>query len=179
MTQRTGVQRLILALAGVAVVGCSSVDPLTEEYRAISIQPLLESQKRVQTCVSKKGFDVTLRPDGSFRYTSWEIPEDQLSLVDAAIEECNRKHPPGGRNEPWPRDKLPKLYALELEAAKCVRGLGFAVADPPSEQRFIDTYGTPQAWSARGAALAENQLTEEAYVQVVTTCPDPEGFGTP
>lgn len=164
-------------VAAVAVAGCSSIGPIAEEYRALSIQPLLDSQRQVQACVAEKGFTIGLRPDGAFRYTSDEIPEEQEKFLDVAIEECGKKFPPGARDEPWPREKLPKLYALEMEAVECVRGLGLTVTDPPSEQRFIDAYGTSQAWSARGAALTENKLNEEAYIQVVIKCPDPESFG--
>lgn len=161
------------------LVGCSSVPSVDQEYRAISIQSFVDRQKQMQACVAKHGFVITILPTGEVKYSSEQIPEEQFDLVDAAIEECNKKYPPAVRTEPWPREKLPRLYALELEALKCIRSLGVIVAGPPSEQRFIDAYGTPQAWSARDAALTQSSLKEDMYTKVTVSCPEPEYFGAP
>lgn len=169
---------VIAAASVIALLGCSSAVPATEDYRAISIQPALDQARKAQACVARMGFEINVRPTGDFEYTDKQVPDDQAPLVDAAIAECTKRHP-AGRSDPWPRDKLPKLYALELAAAGCIKSLGLAVDDPPSLQRFVDTYGTSHAWSARRSALLGNTVTQEAYDQLTVVCPDPETLGTP
>jgi hypothetical protein len=169
---------LVVGVSTLSLFGCSSVAPATEEYSGISIQPVLDGAKRVQACVAKRGFTVSVRPTGELEYTDKQVPEKQAKLADAAIAACQKENPIG-RSDAWPREKLPKLYALELAEQACLKALDLAVDDPPSLQRFIDTYRTAEAWSARGSALARNTLTQETYDRLTITCPDPEVLGTP
>jgi hypothetical protein len=170
---------LVAVAAGtLSLAGCSSVAPATEEYSGISIQPVLDGSKKVQACVAKKGFTVSVRPTGELEYTDKQVPDEQAKLADAAIAECQKENPVG-RSDAWPRDKLSKLYALELAEEACIKTLGMTVDAPPSLQRFIDTYRTSDAWSARASALARNTLTQDTYDRLTITCPDPELLGTP
>lgn len=176
-TSRLGVL-LVITASALSLFGCSSVAPATEEYSNISIQPVLDGAKKVQECVAKKGFTISVRATGELEYSDKQVPDNQAPLADAAIAECQKQNPVG-RSEAWPRDKLPKLYALELAEMACIKNLGLATDDPPSQQRFIDTYRTADAWSARASALARNTLTQDTYDRLTVSCPDPEILATP
>ena len=144
---------LVIVLVTAGLAACAASNPYAQEYSAFSIQPLVDAATATQRCVADKGFVVDVLPTGVITYTSKQVPDDQAAKASTAIDECWAKVGLPDKGE-WPRDELPRLYGLELAARECILKLGIPVEEPPSLQRYIDTYAT-QRWSAHAVADAQ------------------------
>ena len=193
MFRRTA--RTSAALAGASILclllatGCSPAETETaKQYKGLSPSFRLDQSKLIVECVKEKGFTVKSDVQGGVGYTSDEVPDDQIDLVNAAIKTCYADSGFGDDSLAEITDEqLHKLYALNLEAAKCLESLDIfgdikvQVAEAPSEQSFVDTFRAPgdaPPWSPWGSDTLKqiSSVDKDTVEKARLNCPDPLNY---
>ncbi len=117
-----------------------------------------------QECLSSKGFDVVIKPDGGIESS---IAVEQGEPYSIAEYECALMYPLDRKyTDPLSRDMLRYLYAYQTgELTQCLENLGHTVGTPPSEEIYIQNYYTEDNWSPYGTI---GQLNDKVLAQ----CPE-------
>lgn len=118
------------------------------------------------------GWDVARSWQGGIE--TGEIPPDQLSAYEAASDECSDSSGWSEANMGLGEDQVRELYRQEVEAHECFMARGLESAEPPSEQRYIDTFRTKDQYYAFLPAF--DSLNESAMQEAVADCPPPTWF---
>ncbi|XBH22977.1 hypothetical protein V5R04_07135 [Jonesiaceae bacterium BS-20] len=165
---------LVVAMC-ILTAACSSevnVEKIEQEYASLDFSILETNAEQVVTCVElRTGFLVTADKDGSVGYLSRDVPESQHALVDEAIPECFEDLGFSDSEEPSETQKE-RLLGLQLEARKCLQGLGFEIPEPPSLSTYIEDYGGPDHW-APWRYMGNYQMSHEKSLEIFEQCPDP------
>lgn len=186
--------RVSVALTGAVVLsvvlltGCGGGGPeLSKDYKALNPNFRLDQSNQTVVCMKDKGFTVLPDSQGGVSYGNEQVPDDQVELANKAIFECSDEL--GFDGAPEPADaQLRKLYALNLEAAKCLEGLDIfgeditlKVTEPPSEQSFVESFnavkdGAP--WSPWGLDTMKqlSSIDEKIVDEARLACPDPLNY---
>lgn len=122
-------------------------------------------------CLADKGWETEDNLDGSYRAA---VPTEQIDKFNAAERECVEEL---GLDQPWSLNEAQAeaYFDALLEAAECVREMGYEVADPPSRQAAIEEIMVPPidlGWNPYEApvlgAAAGDELDE-----LFAACPRP------
>ena len=119
----------------------------------------------MQRCMAEKGFTVEIMDDGGI---SSDVPTEQISQRDAAMEACTSEHGFDQPPEPLTDAQLSELYDDLVEVKECLEEAGHEVDDPPSLQSFVDSQGA--AWHPYDS-LDPSSLAE--FQDVERQCPQP------
>lgn len=176
-------------LALLLVTGCTPAESASaKDYKALNPNLQLEYANQQVACMKDKGFTVLPDTQGGVRFSSEQVPEDQTELAYQAIRDCSEEL--GYNDEPEISEaQLHKLYALNLEAAKCLEALDIfgdikvQVSEAPSEQSFVESFNTPgdkQPWSPWGLDTMKqiSSVDEKVVDQARLACPDPLNYAT-
>lgn len=88
----------------------------------------------MEWCMDELGWEVTAHPDGGG--VGFGGVADQAVGMDSAMEACTDFL--GLRDmDPFTEDFLTLQYDNNLQIADCLRGMGFAVDDPPSREVYV------------------------------------------
>jgi hypothetical protein len=105
---------------------------------ASTIAPQRDYAVNMVRCLTGKGWNVVLSDQGGY-LTPDGIPNEQADQYDADVKSCRAKFGYDKISAPnITRAQAQKLYGDLLNVATCVRGQGYTVPDPPSEQTFVD-----------------------------------------
>ncbi|HIW62414.1 MAG TPA: hypothetical protein H9881_08160 [Candidatus Stackebrandtia excrementipullorum] len=121
-------------------------------------------------CLTDKGWNVTAGSDGSL---SAETPTEQYEQYESDREDCSAEL---GYDQPLPvrtAEEAEAYFDALLEAADCVRDLGYTVADPPSRQYAVEQIQQPVIDLGWDPYDAVRPLSEETIEEVFTACPEP------
>ena len=150
---------LALALSG--CVSSTSNPPVAEGWdepgwMATIRQENEEFQQAMLSCYSEYGLHADTAIAGSVGFfdnsdASGNIAPDVQELRDRAAVDCNAR-------VPLPAHKLtnsltPDAYHRMLDVRACLTAHGYEVAEPPSEQTWIDTSPQYDAWNPYEAAF--------------------------
>jgi len=132
-------------LAGVVgvVAGCAGAPPAPEvSSPPLSFDAGVDANYGIDMvqCLNDKGWPATVGPDRSVRIEN--VPEDQQIVYNDEYDACSRDL---GFADPVPtltESQLSELYLHVLWANQCLLDAGYAPDAPPSEQAFIDGYGS-------------------------------------
>ncbi|RFA09120.1 hypothetical protein B7R54_07690 [Subtercola boreus] len=162
----------LLAIIAVGALSACSGDPghpETTTEAALSQSPVADALYR---CITAHGWEVTLSDDGGIDASSDTIPAEQYDRYLADTWACNSEV-----TARFPVDDRQKrlLYDAELRENDCLQSQGYAVADAPSLQVFLDGWDAAP-WSAMassGVAEQSQTMTEEEWQSINRTCPQP------
>lgn len=122
-------------------------------------------------CMSDLGWEVEANADGSWS-TIDGIPAEQNEQFEADAAQCESRYgydipPQVSRNE------AERYFEALLEAAECVRSLGFQVPEPPSRQSFVSSIvnGELPSWNPYERLVASASRPE--IEGVFEECPQP------
>jgi len=127
----------------------------------------------VVACLDEAGFPGFTVENGGVRAPN-NIGEEQFDPMRAAVYECQQQA--GFYTEGIPDSELPRLYALELIELECLEDLGYTAPEPPSEQTYVDEYGTSASWEAFNDvfdSLPPKEQTQELFLELQAKCPPP------
>ncbi len=163
---------LALIASTALVAGCVATDA---EPATSPSHPVAAYAELVAECLQERGWDAVATFDNSV--TSGDpktgIPADQLSAYQAAEQECVDELGYGEPRTPT-TDQVHEMYRLDLEARDCMIELGFDIPVMPSEQVYVETFGTASGWDIGQQVPAFSSPTE--YERVWTACPPPQWF---
>ena len=102
-----------------------------------------------------------------------EMDSSQSGLWAAAANTCGTET--GYFNPQLSQSQIRQLYSQEVAERACLAELGFDSPEPPSEQSFIDSYGTGDQYYAVHSAGAD-QVGRGKMSEIVQKCPPPTWF---
>lgn len=123
----------------------------------------------VVRCMQENGFNSTVSRDGGVE--SGSIPSGQLSAYEVQYFACTAAYPLNPKYRvPFNEEQIEYLYWYYSNPLRsCLLTEGYDVIDPPSEARFLETFGTADEWypyqSLRG-------LSEDAWYSISEKCPE-------
>lgn len=128
-------------------------------------------------CISDEGWPVEMSPDGGITFLP--VPADQEAEKQAAQERCSQWYPVDPRyRQPLTYEQLEILYRWHVDVAiPCLEDRGFTGFNPPTLERYIETYLTQHHWAPYGDI--DSQLTQrhDEWYQVNEECPADPGRG--
>lgn len=122
--------------------------------------------EEIVKCINELGWDAELNWDGGVSFGT--VPPEQINQLNADQQTCVEKFPSQQLNLDGIRD----LYAAEVANSDCLAGLGYQMPKPPTEQAYVDAYGTADQWFAMVGASPE-AMPEKKYQEAFTACPPP------
>lgn len=161
----------VLAGAALALlVGCAQADtgdPPTSTTPATALPDPGSRANALLSCMAELGYDGIIAADGTISFPP--VPDEQIDSFEQQMNSCSEETPYVPLNE----SQIKEMYALELQNKSCLEGLGYEVAEPPSEAVYINTYNTADWWFAIASldALPANEFNE-----AVEACPPPTFF---
>ncbi|RFA15090.1 hypothetical protein B7R22_07090 [Subtercola boreus] len=161
-----------VALASLGALSACSGDPghpETTTEAPLSQSPVADALYR---CITESGWEVTLTDDGGIDASSDTIPAEQYDRYLADTWACNQTV-----SARFPVDDRQKrlLYDAELRERDCLAAQGYAVADAPSLQAFLDGYES-EPWSAMassGVADRSQTMSDAEWQAINHACPQP------
>ena len=126
-------------------------------------------------CITDEGWPVEVSPDGGITFLP--VPPEQEEEKQAAQERCSQWYPVDPRyRQPLTDEQLEILYRWHVDVAiPCLEDRGFTGFDPPTLERYIETYLTQDHWAPYGDI--DSQLTQrvDEWYQVNEECPQTPG----
>lgn len=138
------------------------------------IAPQKDYVANMVRCLTERGWNVVASDDGSYE-TPDGIPNEQLDQYKTDVTACRASFGYDKIAAPHvTREQAQKLYNDLLKVAQCVRGQGYTVPDPPSEQTFVEAlvnYPIP-VWHPY--QVVTEQGGPDALKNIEKTCPVPK-----
>lgn len=164
--------RIAILLALGLLVGACSDDAAPSESSNEWAPPSDEYAPAITACLHDRGWDAVITDDGGVDIA---MPEGQAGQYDADYEECLAETGFDRPSRPFDSESAAAYFAAMLEAAACVEGLGYVVAEPPSEEVAIEqlingTFGIE--WNPYEQP-AMNTKRGDSLEQVYAECPLP------
>lgn len=156
------------ALAFAAMlVGCSeaATEVAAQQPSADTTLPSSSVNDAMLSCMREVGWDAEMEWSGAISYGS--IPDEQTEVFQRDFEACVEQTGWGDLTR-LTTEQIESLYAQEVETFECLREIGEEPAEPPTEQRYVDTFGTGEQYYAIEDVVATPE--------VVSACPPPTWF---
>lgn len=156
--------------------GCGSddespADATSTQSAADSDLPPSPVTDRLVKCLQDAGWDVKRSWEGGLEISG--VPADQQSAYQAANDRCSESS--GWNSASNLNDaQVKELYQQEVEAHGCYLKIGVDSAQPPSEQRYIETYQTKDQYYAFLPGF--DSLNQAKMQAAVKECPPPTWF---
>lgn len=99
-------------------------------------------QASLQSCFDSKGWDLTFNPDGGAHEP---MSEADYPRFDADLEACHTALGLQASGLAFTEDDLRNWYRMDLDTVACLRHEGHDVAEPPSEDAYVEASLTSQA----------------------------------
>lgn len=158
-------------VAVVAAAGCTTGDDEPTETGAGPEE--MAGPADMVECLAGKGWEeVEVKPDGSYIAA---VPAEQRSEFEAAERECIAEL---GLDQPWSLNEAQAeaYFDALLEAAECVRDMGYDVAEPPSRQAAVEEIMVPPidlGWDPYEAPVLGAGSGDELD-ELYAACPRPQ-----
>lgn len=122
-------------------------------------------------CLREFGWDAIADEGGtSVPSVTAEQREEFIGDLDRCTEEIGALPPP----EPLTEEQIRLVYAHQLVTKECLEAEGYEISEPPSVERFIDTYDT-EPWHAYDDLPSGMSRTE--WERLNDVCPQtPDGL---
>lgn len=157
-----------LALALVALSGCAP-QPAPEESTAQTVAEFVASTadwtEAYVACAREHGADAQVTPDGAITSPVAEGRPVENGLDAGCLDEVG--DPPAA--PPPSRAFLVGYYELLVEQAECLRQHGYVISEPPSRDRWVETYDG-DSWNP----LMDVAETHGANAAANGICPQPD-----
>lgn len=164
---------LAAAFSLVSVVGCANANDIDLPNPAVSAAeqdypeaPLLEA---IEECMNDQGWEIIVDPAEA----GYSGPEMSPELSAQWIQASNACAEEVGYFDPQLNlSQQRELYEQEVSTHECIVALGQPSDRPPTEQVYLDTYGTGDQYFAIGALAAAQMPIRDVALQ----CPPPTWF---
>lgn len=147
------------------IAGMFQVDdpPAVEVVRVVEPEEL---QPLVTQCMAEAGFVA----DSSGTYT---FPEDQTASLHLNFYICYAKYPIDDRYlQPMTTDQRLYVRTYWIESAiPCLADLGYVIPQPPTEETYLASLGTPDEYIVSGE-LHELGLSQSTIDAALAECPE-------
>jgi hypothetical protein len=161
----------MLALGVVILGGCSAPSSPEEVDLPPSAHSLSPAADTVYECLTRKGWDVSISWDGGIEASSDDIPDAQLDLFEKDSDECWRII--DERVETMSLEAIEMVFEQELATRSCLINEGVNVDEPPSKQRYLDTFHDDR-WMAYGASDIDSVARDSSeWRRIAQACPQP------
>lgn len=128
----------------------------------------------MQACLADQGFQSTVSDDGGLEYEG--IPTEQAVALDVANYSCSLQYPVDPRYtaklSAYQLEFLYEYYVLDL--VPCLEGEGISVPEPPTFQKFRDTWETEDAWTPYSFVDPGSQSEWNELNKTCPQNPDPD-----
>jgi hypothetical protein len=157
-------------LLGVCMLTASCSDDGGPSAASQYSPPGVKYGEIMAACLEEYGWDAEASVDGGLDYN---VPEDQREAIEADVERCREETGYNLPDRPFSEEEAVEIYAMYLESAECVEALGYEVAEPPSEEAWVEHFlaGTPPGWDPYDPNLWGTQLEEN--IDFYAECPHP------
>lgn len=148
-------------LATALMASLAACAPTPERPPEISDLFSTEQQAAARAdCLKARGWDVDLT-DGVI---TAEVPEEQSSVYERDSEEC-LVEAGVDTDAPLTQEQLRAVFVWYSDISQCLQDYGYSVPPRPSEQAFMESYGTDPwiPWSELNG-LQLSQATEKCPV---------------
>lgn len=121
-------------------------------------------------CIRAAGFDAGVDPDDSYWYSE---PGGQGEALALAVYVCVAEYPLAPEfYQPLTTEQIGEHYDYLVGIAiPCLEGLGISVEDPPSRERYIETYFTSDVWIPYGP-ITETVASIDEWYEIIDRCPE-------
>jgi hypothetical protein len=156
----------------VVLVGCAGSPPQAESTPvAATSAPKAQFAELMGGCMTDFGWDVTVTNDLSIYPSDVEngIPSGQMDQYSEDLHSCLAKTGFDVPSDPTD-SQLSALYEGEIDARECLIGEGYSIPEMPSEETFVSTYGTLDAWDVQSYITLPSQAD---YDKLYAACPLP------
>lgn len=127
---------------------------------------------RLVACMKDAGWEVQRSWQGGVEAT--DIPAGQQSAYESASQECAESTGWSDAVIRLDDRQIRELYSQEVATHNCLLEIGIDSSEPPSEQRYIDTFRSKDQYYAFMPGF--DSLNEAAMQEAVRQCPPPTWF---
>lgn len=162
---------LITTLVVCVLAGCSGSQQEEASDQATSYPPVREAVELLAECMQERGWDVEVLGDGRL---SSEWPSEQADQAESDYASCERE---AGLDKPRPprsKGDAEAYFDALLEAAECVRSLGYDVEEPPSREFAVEELQNEVTDLGWDPYTAVDNISMETIEEVYAACPPPE-----
>jgi hypothetical protein len=151
----------------------SAVRPSADRVRYVTPG---EMPSIMAECISAAGFEATDTTDSDGPSFSASSPDGQEQALAVAWYVCDAQYPVDPEyTQPLSADEIAFMYRYNSSVLlPCLRDLGLEVDDAPSQQSYVETFGTADGWYPYNEVY---QLGRDAAAEASKACPqNPPGF---
>jgi hypothetical protein len=118
------------------------------EVRRIRFVSSEEMPQAISACLTEQGFTASDASDEFGPAVQASSPAGQEQALAIAWYECDASYPIDPvLTQPLSDEEIRYLYAYNVSVlVPCLADEGYQVSDPPSEQTYLEEFGTPGAW---------------------------------
>lgn len=162
---------LLLMLAG---CGNNPQADSSEQQQTTSQPGMPESPitDRLVECMTDAGWNVQRSWQGGVEAPN--VPAGQQSAYESASQECAKSTGWADAVNNLDNQQVRYLYEQEVATHDCFLKIGIDSSEPPSEQRYLDTFRTKDQYYAFLPGF--DSLNEDAMQKAVRQCPPPTWF---
>lgn len=124
-------------------------------------------------CMVERGWvDLVLHENGTF---GGNVPPEQEDQYRTDVLECGEEAYAAVPDSPLTVATGKQRYGYEVEAAECLRALGYSISEPPSEAAWVDAFLTSAQglWLPYAEVYAQAAVGAEDDIALKQQCPDP------
>jgi hypothetical protein len=180
-----GISAALACTAVLVLTGCTSGGDDTDAQPAYTApawfaeqaQEREEYRTALQSCLDGKGWKVTVNRDGGIDES---FQGDEIERIHVDVDTCrvSMGFPASDDLPPQDEASLRRQYAMLVDTATCLRAQGVDVADPPSEDTWVDTslQGTDEQKQHQWHPYddpAWAKVPEDRVAELERTCPQP------
>ncbi len=145
--------------------GCAPTETLPSPG---PVNPQTEMFNNFAACMQDLGWDAEVTGDS---VTVPDVPEEQDSQYKADYAKClpelQQIDPSTFSDSEWARS-----YAIAIEAADCLKALGYEV-DAPSRQKYQEDGG---GWNPYIHLIQSGEMSNAEFLKAEPVCPQPKYF---
>lgn len=158
---------------GVADAFPNANRPETQRVRFVAPS---EMPAAVSACLREAGFEGSDTSDEFGPAIDTSSPRGQEEAHAIAWFVCDARYPiDPALTQPLSEAEVKYMYAYSVSVlAPCLRAEGYQISDPPSEQVYLESFGTAGAWIPYAQVVPSSA---EEFARLGATCPqNPEGL---
>ena len=170
----------IAVLVLVSVSSCAgtasneTTDVAAASFRSGEVDAAAGFQSRMLTCLTDRGWPVKGSDGGwGILYDGEQLDEEAGLRYSQAQDECMGESGPLPTFQPLSDVEIRRYYALNLDVAQCLEREGMPVAEPPSEDVYVEGYRAAESGGNVETWDPYSQLPAEQFDELLRACPQP------
>lgn len=158
---------LVLIVACGLLSGCAAEPRVENTSQALDLDQVPQSRvnNAMIACLADKGWSARMDWGGTIDYGP--VPDSQRSVLRSDAQACSEESGWGDLTR-FSVEQINDIYDLEVATYQCLLALGKSPTEPPTRQRYVDTFGTAEQYYAIRDIPADPST--------VKACPPPTWF---